>query len=164
LPAFVDIVRSLLFRIFIFNTDMPSSRLLSKHQDVQAKIRAEIQETFGSSPAEVSITRQMPYLTNVLKKGKFKPSFITLDLASFKLNIGTNTSQFYVSILPSQQIQEQQQKMSSSQLAVVQTEIPSSSSKGRGCGSVCLLHAPSHRHVRSRCHCLPARQMGEWCA
>jgi hypothetical protein len=115
-------------------------------------------------PAEVSITRQMPYLTNVLKKGKFKPSFITLDLASFKLNIGTNTSQFYVSILPSQQIQEQQQKMSSSQLAVVQTEIPSSSSKGRGCGSVCLLHAPSHRHVRSRCHCLPARQMGEWCA
>jgi hypothetical protein len=118
----MDIVRSLFFYILIFNADKPPSRLLSKHQDVQAKIRAEIQETFGSSPAEVSITRQMPYLTNVLKEGKLKIFFITLDLTSFKLDIGTNTLQFYVYILPSQQIQEQQRKMSSSQLVVVQTE------------------------------------------
>jgi hypothetical protein len=107
----MDIVRSLLFYTFIFNTDIPPSRLLSKHQDVQAKIRAEIQETFGSSPAEVSITRQMPYLTNVLKEGKLNIFYIT----SFKFGIGANTLQFYVSIPPSQQIQEQQRKMSSSQ-------------------------------------------------
>jgi len=93
---------------------------------VQAKIRAEIQETFGSSPAEVSITRQMPYLTNVLKEGKFNIFFITLSVTSSQLSIGANTLQFYVSIHPSQQIQEQQRKMSSSQLAVVQTENPQS--------------------------------------
>jgi hypothetical protein len=122
----MDIVRSPLFKISIVNADKPSSRLLSKHQNVRAKIRAEIQETFGSSPAEASITRQMPYLTNVLKEGKFKPSFITLGLTSFKLDIGTNTSQFYISIRPSQQIQEQQQKMLCSHSAVVQTENPQS--------------------------------------
>ena len=86
----MDIVRALLFQISIVNADIPSSRLLSQHQDVQARIRAETQETFGSTPAEVSIPRQMPCPTNALKEGKLKIFFTSVALTSFKLVIRTN--------------------------------------------------------------------------
>jgi hypothetical protein len=160
----MDIVRSLFFKISIFNIDITSSRLLSKHQDVQAKIRAEIQETFGSSPAEVSITRQMPYLTNVLKEGKFSIFFVTLRVKNpnweSELIHCSSTSLSF----PPSKFKNGSGRCRPPSWRWSRRKIPSPRTKGRGCGSVCLLHAPSHRHIWSRCHCLPTRQMGEWCA